>query len=164
MEVRIENIPTGELAPHPDNLRIYGDDPYVGDLIASIKEHGILRPIIIDQDKRIIDGVRRWTASKTLGLETVPCEVKELGDEDSAISAILTYNRYRQKTPRQIFNESRELKRLETEKAKKRMKKKSGVPISAQGVKGQVRDVVARTQCARQNVLHLFCDLFILNT
>ena len=62
-------------------------------------------------------------------METVPCEIRELGNEDSAISAILTYNRYRQKTPRQIFNESRELKRMETEKAQKRMK--GGVPISA---------------------------------
>ena len=78
MEVRVENIPIDELSPHPNNLRIYGENPYVGDLVTSIKEHGLLRPIIIDQDKLIIDGVRRWTASKTLGLETVPCEVKEL--------------------------------------------------------------------------------------
>ena len=142
MEVRIENIPTGELNPHPDNLRIYGEDLYVGDLVTSINEHGLLRSIIIDQDKRIIDGVRRWQASKILELETVPCEIRELENEDSAISAILTYNRYRQKTPRQIFNESRELKRLETEKAQKRMKKKSGVPISAQ-VQSKVRDIVS---------------------
>lgn len=140
MEVRIENIPTGELNPHPDNLRIYGDDPYVGDLIKSIKEHGILRSIIIDQDKRIIDGVRRWQASKILELETVPCETREFENEDSAISAILTYNRYRQKTPRQIFNESREFKRIETEKAQKR--KRGEVPISAQG-KAKVRDIVS---------------------
>lgn len=58
----------------------------------------------------------------------------------TAISAILTYNRYRQKTPRQIFNESRELKRMEPEKAQKRMKE--GVPISAQGLK-KVRDIVS---------------------
>ena len=140
MEIRVENIPIDELSPHPDNLRIYGEDPYVGDLVSSIKEHGLLRPIIIDQDKRIIDGVRRWTASKTLKKKTVPCEIRELENEDSAISAILTYNRYRQKTPRQVFNESIELKRLETEKAQKRMK--GGVPISAQGLK-KVRDIVS---------------------
>ena len=128
MEVRVENIPIDDLSPHPDNLRIYGEDPYVGDLVTSIKEHGLLRPIIIDQDKRIIDGVRRWTASKNLKMKTVPCEIKEF-DEESAISAILTYNRYRQKTPRQIFNESQELKKIETEKAQKRMK--GGTPISA---------------------------------
>ncbi len=88
MEVRIENIPTGELTPHPDNVRIYGENPYVWDLVTSIKEHGLLRPIVIDQDKRIINGVRRWTASKNLELETVPCEIKEFRDKDSAISAI----------------------------------------------------------------------------
>ncbi len=142
MEVRIENIPIGELTPHPDNLRIYGDNLYVGDLVTSIKEHGLLRPLIIDQDKLIIDGVRRWTALKILKMKNVPCEIRELGDEKSVISAILAYNRYRQKTPRQIFNESRELKRMETEKAKKRMKKKKGTPISAQ-VKAEVRDIVS---------------------
>ena len=47
MKVRIEKIPTVELSPHPDNLRIYGENPYVGDLIKSIEEHGLLRPIII---------------------------------------------------------------------------------------------------------------------
>lgn len=82
MEVRIENIPIDELSPHPDNLRIYGENPYVGDLVTSIRDQGLLRPIIIDQDKRIIDGVRRWTAIKTLGFKTVPCEIRELGNED----------------------------------------------------------------------------------
>jgi len=141
LEVRIENIPIDDLSPHPDNLRIYGENPYVGDLVTSIKEHGILRSIIIDQDKHIIDGVRRWTASKKLNMKTIPCEIKELENGDSAISAILTYNRYRQKNSRQIYNESRELKRIETEKAQKRMKE--GVPISAQGLK-KVRDIVSK--------------------
>jgi len=90
---KIENIPTGELAPHPANLQIYGENQYVGDLVTSIREWGILHPIIIDQDKRIIDGVRRWMAAKALKLETVPCEIKEFENEDSSISAILTYNR-----------------------------------------------------------------------
>ncbi len=143
MEFRIENIPIDELIPHPDNLRIYGENHNVGDLVTSITEHGLLRPLIIDQDKRIIDGVRRWTASKILKKKTIPCETRELVEEDSAISSILTYNRYRQKTPKQIFNESRELKKLETEKAKKRMKKEKDVPISAQG-HAKVRDIVSR--------------------
>jgi len=147
LEVRIENIPIDELSPHPDNLRIYGENPYVLDLVTSIKEHGLLRPIIIDQDKRIIDGVRRWTASKNLELETVPCEIKEFEDKDSAISAILNYNIYRHKTPRQVFNESREVKRIETEKARKRQEatrfgsEKGNAEVG--GTEGNVRDIVA---------------------
>jgi len=141
VEVKIESIPTGELVPHPDNVRIYGKDPYIGDLLKSIKDWGLLNPIVIDQDKRIIDGVRRWNAVKALKLETVPCQIREFENEESAISAILNYNRYRQKTPRQIFNESREIKRIETEKAQRR--KREGKPISAEGLKGQVRDFVS---------------------
>jgi len=141
VENNVESIPADELVPHPDNVRIYGEDPYVGDLLKSIRDWGILHPIVVDQDRRIIDGVRRWTAANALKLETVPCETREFENEDSAISAILNYNRYRQKTPRQIFNESRELKRIEAEKAQKR--KRKGKPISAEGLKGQVRDIVA---------------------
>jgi ParB family chromosome partitioning protein len=142
LAIQFESIPTGELTPHPANLQIYGENQYVGDLVTSIREWGILHPIIIDQDKQIIDGVRRWQAAKTLELETVPCKFKEFENEDLAISAILTYNRYRQKTPRQVFNESRELKRIETEKAQIRMRE--GVPISAEGLKADVRDTVSR--------------------
>jgi len=141
MEGKIESILTGELVPHPANIRIYGKDPYVGDLLKSIKDWGILHQIIIDQDRRIIDGVRRWTASKILELETVPCEIREFENEDLAVSAILTYNRYRQKTPRQIFNESRELKRIETEKAQRRMR--GGTPILVEALKADVRDIVS---------------------
>ena len=147
MEVRIENIPIDELSPHPDNLRIYGENPYVWNLVTSIKEHGLLRPIVIDQDKRIIDGVRRWTASMNLELETVPCETREFEDKDSAISAILNYNIYRHKTPRQIFNESREVKRIETERARKRQEatrfgsEKGDAEVG--GAEGNVRDIVA---------------------
>ena len=78
MAVQIESIPTGELTPHPANLQIYGENQYVGDLVTSIREWGILHPIIIDPDKRIIDGVRRWQASKILRLELVSCDIIEL--------------------------------------------------------------------------------------
>ena len=130
VEVKIESVPTGALVPHPANVQIYGEDPYYGDLLDSKKEGSILRPITIDPNRMVIDGTRRLATAKVLGLETVPCEIREFEDEDQAVSAILTYNRYRQKTPWQIFNESRELKRIETEKAQRRMK--GGAPISAE--------------------------------
>ena len=104
MEVKVETIPTDELVPHSDNIRIYGEDTYIGDLLMSIRDCGILHLIIVDKDRRIIDGVRRWMATKALKLETIPCEISEFESEDSVISAILNYNKHGQKTPKQIFN------------------------------------------------------------
>ena len=150
MEVKIESISTGELVPHPANIRIYGKDQYIGDLLKSIEDCGILSPIIIDQDRRIIDGVRRWTASKVLELETVPCEIREFVNEDSAVSAILAYNRYRQKTPKQVFNESRELKRIETERARQRQEATRFGSANGYaefgGTEGEVREIVSRAR------------------
>ena len=54
MEGKIESIPIVELIPHPANIRIYGKDPYVGDLVKSIEDCGILRPIIIDKDNSAV--------------------------------------------------------------------------------------------------------------
>src|SRR3989339_1370231 len=52
----------------------------VTDLVESIKEHGILEPLVIAHTPagyQIIAGERRWRASKIVGLKTVPVVVKE---------------------------------------------------------------------------------------
>lgn len=52
----------------------------VADLVESIKEHGILEPLVLAHTPagyQIIAGERRWRASKILGLKTVPVIIKE---------------------------------------------------------------------------------------
>ncbi len=61
------------------------DDEKIAELAQSIKEHGIIQPIILNkQDDHyiIVAGERRWRASKLLGLKEVPAIVMDLSDKD----------------------------------------------------------------------------------
>lgn len=54
------------------------------DLVESIKEHGVLQPIIVsprEEHYLIVAGERRWRAAKMAGLATIPAIVKELSDD-----------------------------------------------------------------------------------
>lgn len=66
-------------------------------LLDSIREHGVLTPIVIDGNHCVIDGQMRVEACKILGLETIPYqEMSSSFDSDEL--AVLNYNRYRSKT------------------------------------------------------------------
>ncbi|MCF0147837.1 MAG: ParB/RepB/Spo0J family partition protein [Clostridium sp.] len=61
------------------------DDVKIAELAQSIKEHGIIQPIILnkkDEYYTIVAGERRWRASKLLGLKEVPAIVMDLSDKD----------------------------------------------------------------------------------
>ena len=54
-------------------------------LAASIKEHGVLQPIVVTQEEgkyKIVAGERRWRASKIAGLETIPAIVRTLDSQN----------------------------------------------------------------------------------
>ena len=63
---------TNEIKPDPKQPRKTFDVVEMGNIKSSIKQHGIIQPIIIDGDNHIIDGERRWRAAKELGLKEVP--------------------------------------------------------------------------------------------
>ncbi|MDV4150818.1 ParB/RepB/Spo0J family partition protein [Clostridium sp. AL.422] len=61
------------------------DDEKIAELAQSIKEHGIIQPIILNKQDDyyvIVAGERRWRASKLLGLKEVPAIVMELSDKE----------------------------------------------------------------------------------
>jgi len=99
-----------KLKPHPAHEEIYGDEP-VDDLVESIRLHGVLEPLRIETDGTILSGHRRWKAVRILGFSTVPVIIEEpLSKEEEAVK-LVEYNRYRVKTPRQIYNEIKILER-----------------------------------------------------
>ena len=68
-----------------DQPRKSFDDEKIAELAQSIKEHGIIQPIILnkkDDHYIIIAGERRWRAAKLVGLKEVPAIVMELADKD----------------------------------------------------------------------------------
>jgi ParB family chromosome partitioning protein len=67
--------------PNPDQPRRVFDEGALRDLASSIREHGIIVPIIVNKDEEgkymIIAGERRFRAARMAGLTTVPTVVKE---------------------------------------------------------------------------------------
>ncbi|HOK43471.1 MAG TPA: ParB/RepB/Spo0J family partition protein [Thermoclostridium caenicola] len=76
LEVKINDV-----EPNADQPRKVFDQERLQALAESIKEHGVVQPIIVRQDGSryvIVAGERRWRAAKLAGLKTIPVVVKEL--------------------------------------------------------------------------------------
>jgi len=77
---QVTELSTNHLQPNPLQPRgaVSGDE--LQELAASIREHGILEPIVVAHTPagyQIVAGERRWRAAKIAGLETVPVIIKE---------------------------------------------------------------------------------------
>ena len=81
-----------EISPNPLQPRNYFDDKKLNDLMSSIKEHGVLQPVVVqkvDAGFELIVGERRWRASKKLGLKKIPAVIREVNDTQSLEIAII---------------------------------------------------------------------------
>ena len=80
----VSEISILELRPNPYQPRKHFDTEKLEELSLSIKEHGILQPIIVKKDIKgyiIIAGERRFKASQLAKIETIPAIVREYSDE-----------------------------------------------------------------------------------
>jgi len=75
------NIPINDILPNPDNPRKSFDLIEMEGLAQSIRENGILQPILVekmDDEKYILqDGERRWRAAKIVGLTEIPAMITQ---------------------------------------------------------------------------------------
>ena len=97
-ERRIENIPIDKIIPNIYQPRIKFDNKSIEDLSNSIKNHGIIQPLIlrkIGEKYEIIDGERRYKAAKKIGLEKLPSIILDIEDKEAA-ELILTENMQKQ--------------------------------------------------------------------
>src|SRR5260370_4799295 len=82
-------VPIEFLKPNPRNPRRAFADAELGELAASVKQHGVIQPIVVRpvkgaQDRyEIIAGERRWRASQLAGLHEVPIVPVEVSDSDA---------------------------------------------------------------------------------
>jgi len=89
---QITQIPTNQLEPNPLQPRGIINQESVAELVDSIKEHGILEPLIIAKTPagyQIIAGERRWRAARILKLEYVPAIIKETNPQQMLEMAIV---------------------------------------------------------------------------
>ena len=88
----IINLKLSEIIPNRQQPRTVFNDEKISELAESIKEHGIIQPIVvrkIQNGYELIAGERRFRASKTLNLETVPAIIRNYDDVTTASVAII---------------------------------------------------------------------------
>jgi len=91
-ESQVLNVPIEDIIPNRFQPRLNFDENGLKELAASIKEHGIIQPLVLRRlgDKyEIIAGERRYKASKLAGLTSVPAIISALDDQKSAEVAIV---------------------------------------------------------------------------
>lgn len=100
-EVSVENkgennsinfISVSDIFPNSAQPRKRFDEAKLKALADSIKEHGVLQPIIVRPHAsryEIVAGERRWRASKMAGLEEVPCIVHDFTDRENMLMALI---------------------------------------------------------------------------
>ena len=81
----LRSIKLSQIEPDPDQPRRYFDEVALSELSASIKEHGVVQPIVVTAGKSgnyvIVAGERRYRAAKLAGLDKVPALVRTLSDQ-----------------------------------------------------------------------------------
>jgi len=88
-------VPIERVAPNPDQPRRHFDQEKLDDLAASIKEKGIIQPLIVRPIHRdegsyeIVAGERRWRAAQIAKLHEVPVLVREFNDTEVLEIAII---------------------------------------------------------------------------
>lgn len=78
-------VSINEIEPNRNQPRKLFDEDAIEELSDSIKQYGILQPLIVQKKNdyyEIIAGERRWRASKKAGLKEIPVYVKEIEDKD----------------------------------------------------------------------------------
>lgn len=83
-EIKIEEIDIEKIFSRENQPRQKFDEEKLIELADSIKEHGIIQPIILkktDKGYEIVAGERRWRAAKIAGLKRIPAVIKELNKE-----------------------------------------------------------------------------------
>jgi ParB family chromosome partitioning protein len=80
------DVPLDAIQPNPHQPRLSLDDEQLAELAASIREHGLIQPLIVTRldahSFQLIAGERRWRASRLAGLEQIPVIVKQAASQE----------------------------------------------------------------------------------
>ena len=86
------HVEVDHIQPNPDQPRARFKDESIEELAASIKELGVLQPIVVHrQNDRyvLVAGERRWRAAQRAGLDTIPAVVREVSSDGSLVEALV---------------------------------------------------------------------------
>jgi ParB family chromosome partitioning protein len=97
--VGVRVIPVDNIDSNPNQPRTVFDKDALHELAASVREHGVLQPILVrplGQNRyQLVAGERRWRAAREAGLTTIPALVEDL-DDDTALEISIIENLQRE--------------------------------------------------------------------
>ncbi len=88
----VRQVPVGSLRAGAYQPRQTEDPAALDALTASVREHGVLQPLLVRPSMgslEIVAGERRWRAARAVGLPTVPAVVRELSDREAAVVGVV---------------------------------------------------------------------------
>lgn len=106
-------VPVDGIKPNPDQPRSRFDDESLDELAASIKEVGVLQPVVVSRDEEgvlyLIAGERRWRAAKRAGLPTIPAVVRGASGQTTLAEALVENVQRQDLTPLEEAHAYRQL-------------------------------------------------------
>ncbi len=89
---RVVYININDIKPNENQPRKNFDEEKINELSASIREHGIIQPLVVRKQGHgyeIVAGERRWRAARGAQLKEIPCLIREFSDEENMLIAII---------------------------------------------------------------------------
>jgi ParB family transcriptional regulator, chromosome partitioning protein len=97
--IGVRMVHVERIEPNPEQPRMVFEQEALDELAASIREHGVLQPILVrplgPNTYQIVAGERRWRASRQAGLATIPALIEEI-DDDTALEIAIIENLQRE--------------------------------------------------------------------
>lgn len=88
----VARLPVADISANPDQPRRRFDEQAMAELVASVRAHGILQPILVRPHAgrhQIVAGERRWRAAQAVGLHEMPVVVRPLDDRQVSEIALI---------------------------------------------------------------------------
>ena len=89
----LREVPVESVRPNPSQPRSHFDADDLEELAQSIREHGILQPVLVSEQPdgtyQLITGERRWRSAQLAGLSTLPAIIKEVTSQASLEMALV---------------------------------------------------------------------------
>jgi ParB family transcriptional regulator, chromosome partitioning protein len=96
----LREVPISSIRPNPLQPRTHFDEEALVSLAASIREVGVLQPILVREtgsdDFELIAGERRWRAARRAGLQTMPVLVQSAASDVHSLEQALVENLHRE--------------------------------------------------------------------
>jgi ParB family transcriptional regulator, chromosome partitioning protein len=102
-EVALREVPLAAIEPSPSQPRVQFDEESLGELTASIRELGVLQPILLREVAsgryQLIAGERRWRAARRAGLAAIPAIIRTADDRGVVEQALVENLQRKDLTP-----------------------------------------------------------------